>query len=433
MNKITLISLFCSTMLCVACNDGANEFGRIDQKDENIPIPSPVTVESVRSISGGAVIKVNIPDDDNIKGVIAKYTRNGEQVNTKISRYVDSLTVVGFVDTKPTTVEIASINVNEEESSPVKVEITPLEPAISLATATLYQTFGGVKVRIDGNIPKENLTIVLLRDTDLSDFEKPMSQMKWEQVTTMFTAAEQITLSRRNIDPVEAIFGAYIRDRWGNVSDTVKKIITPLEEVKLDKAKFRDAKIKDDNCLASKATYSVDKLWDDLNDPQGKGTNIFDSQTVTMPAWLTIDLGVLTKLSHIKTLPRGRGYMPYNGSQVRRFEFWGSENPTGETVSDNEHGFDNTWFLLGRFEQAKPSGYESDGTVGVITQDDRAYWANGNDFEFNNEEYPHAFDQLRYLRVVFMDTFKTYGYPGATSTIQMGELTPYGQVIKEYR
>lgn len=434
MNKIlkTTFSLLCSALLLVACSDEANEYGRVDQIDESIPAPSPVTVAGVRSISGGAVIKVNIPDDDNIKGVIAKYTRNGEQVNAKISRYVDSLTVVGFVDTKPHTVELASINVNEVESTPVKVEITPLEPAISLATATLYQTFGGVKVRIDGNTPKENLTIVLLRDTDLSDFDKPVSQMKWEQVTTLFTAAEQITLSRRNIDPVEAIFGAYIRDRWGNVSDTVKAIITPLEESELDKDKFRDAKIKDDNCVASASKYKIENLWDKLND-DGKGNYIFDSKPLDLPTWLTIDLGVKAKLSHIKTLPRGYDYIMFSGAHPRVFEFWGSVNPTGEKVDGNTHGFDNSWFLLGRFEQAKPSGYEPDGSPGTITQDDRAYWGAGNDFEFNNEEYPHAYDELRYLRVVFLDSFSTYGFDTKSSKIQMGELTPFGQIIQEYR
>ena len=374
MNNIikTTFTLLLSAIFITACNDGANDFGRVDQKNDNIPAPSPVSVESVRSISGGAVIKVNIPDDDNVKGVIARYTRNGKQVNSKISRYVDSLTVVGFVDTKPHTVEIAAINVNEVESTPVKVDITPLEPAISLAKATLYQTFGGVKVRIDGNTPKENLTIVLLRDTDLSDFEKPTSQMKWEQVTTLFTAAETITLPRRGIEPVEAIFGAYLRDRWGNVSDTVKAILTPLEEVELDKDKFRDAKIKDDNCTASATKYKIENLWDKLND-DGKGNYIFDSKQLDLPTWLTIDLG------------------------------------------------------------AKPSGYDPDGSPGVITQDDNAYWNAGNDFEFNNEEYPHAYDELRYLRVVFIDSFGTYGFDTKSSKIQMGELTPFGQVLQEYR
>ena len=45
----------------------------------------------------------------------------------------------------------------------------------------------------------------------------------------------------------------------------------------------------------------------------------------------------------------------------------------GEKVEGNEHGFDHTWFCLGRFEQAKPSGYEPDGSVGTVTQDDVQY------------------------------------------------------------
>ena len=71
--------------------------------------------------------------------------------------------------------------------------------------------------------------------------------------------------------------------------------------------------------------------------------------------------------------------------------------------------------------------------MGTVTQDDVQYWNAGNDFEFNNEEYPHAYDELRYLRIVFMDTFASYGYQGSTFKIQMGEITPYGQVLHEYR
>ena len=193
-----------------------------------------------------------------------------------------------------------------------------------------------------------------------------------------------------------------------------------------------DAKIKDDNCTASATKYKIENLWDKLND-DGKGNYIFDSKQLDLPTWLTIDLGVKTKLSHIKTLPRGQGYLTYTAAHPRIFEFWGSANPTGEKVEGNTHGFDNSWFLLGRFEQAKPSGYDPDGSPGVITQDDNAYWNAGNDFEFNNEEYPHAYDELRYLRVVFIDSFGTYGFDTKSSKIQMGELTPFGQVLQEYR
>lgn len=431
-------AIFGAVVLCGACADDANEFGRIDQKFD-APIPSPVTVTSVRSISGGAVIKVNIPDDDNIKGVVATYFRGDEEVNTKISRYVDSLTVVGFSDTKTRKVRIASFNANEETSEEVSVDVTPLAPAIEVTTPTLIQTFGGVKIRIKGNSPKADLAVVLLRDGDLNDVSKPVKDMKWEHLTTLFTAAEEITLTRRNIDPVEAIFGCYLRDRWGNVSDTVATVITPLKEERLNKDKFTDAKLADDNAPAvNLGNICVENLWDGLGQDEktSSGGNLYhiyaSERNLVLPIWLTIDLGVKVKLSHIQTLPR-IGYMVWQGAQVREFEFWGSMAPTGQVVDGNEHGFDDSWFCLGKFEQVKPSGYDPDGSVGTVTNDDIAYFNAGNDFELNNEEYPRAYDEVRYLRIVFVSNFSSYGVPGLQTEVHLGEVTPYGQVIQEYR
>ena len=86
-----------AAILAVACS---SELGsRVDQH-ANVDIPVPITVKSVQSIAGGAIIKVTIPDDPNLKGVVAEYERGGKLVNTKISRYVDSLTVEGYADTK---------------------------------------------------------------------------------------------------------------------------------------------------------------------------------------------------------------------------------------------------------------------------------------------------------------------------------------------
>ena len=108
-------------------------------------------------------------------------------------------------------------------------------------------------------------------------------------------------------------------------------------------------------------------------------------------------------------------------------------NPSGEYVEGNEHGFDDSWFCLGKFEQFKPSGYEADGSVGTVTPDDAQYFNGGNDFELDNEQYPHAYDELRYLRIVFANTFSTYDLGLTTGSVQFGEVTPYGQVQEVYR
>ena len=424
-----ILILICLALAAVACDKSG--YGRIDQIDPSVPVPAPVMINSVESIAGGAIIKVIIPDDDNIKGVIATYERGGEIVNTKISRYVDSLLVEGFADTQIHSIEVASFNVNEVKSEPVTVDIFPLEPTILKVRPTITPTFGGVKVLIEGNEAKDDLAVCLLIDKDLADSSLPESDKKWVEVTTMFTASNNIKLTRRNLEPEESIFGVYIRDRWGNISDTTSIVLTPIEEVKLDKSKFAAAQTYD-NCLTVNATnYPIQGLWDDSG--ASAAPHFFASGTGPIPGWVTIDLGVVANLSRIATLPR-IDYVIWQGAHPRDFEFWGCmELEPDDEGGSGEHGFNENWFCLGKFTQFKPSGYMADGTVVEYTVEDRTYFNNGNDFEFDPMEYPRANDSIRYLRIVFANTFSTFELKATSGTVQFGEVTPYGQVLEAIR
>ena len=440
-----------AVLVAAACADDLGS--RIDQH-ANVGIPVPITVKSVRNIAGGAVIKVTIPDDPNLKGVVAEYERGGHVVNTKISRYVDSLTVEGYADTKTHTIKLYSFNVNEERSSAVDVDIQPLTPAILEAKPTLIESFGGVKVHIQNNKSKSDLAICILRDADLSDQGKPLNKMKWVEVTTLFTASEDIFLSRRGIEPTKAIFGVYLRDHWGNVSDTTTAVLTPVVESKLDTVKvngvyyykFKNANIEDDNCKSlNSSNYPVEALWD--NSGLSAIPHFFVSEeSGPSPAWLTIDLGHTARISRITTLPR-IGYVIFGGGAVRDYEFWGSPGekqadgtlgkPTGKTIAvteDNPYGFDtDVWFPMGQFTQAKPSGYLSNGLPGDITAEDSQMYNAGNDFELDPVTFPRCNDPIRYLRVVFVNTFTTfeYGHKTKVTQVQTGEVTPFGQPIIE--
>lgn len=420
-------------MLFVRC--GEENHGRIDQLDGSIPAPQPVQVTKVQSISGGAVIWVKIPDDKNIKGVVATYKRGGEEVNAKISRYIDSLRVEGYADTEEHSVEVCSFNVNEDKSEPVTVKFNPETPAIQTVNPTMIATAGGVKVRITGNESKSDLAVCLLRDEDLGNAEKPVDQIKWKEVTTMFTASNDITLTRRGIEATDAIFGVYIRDRWGNISDTVKAVLTPLPEVEIPKSGFSYSGSatysKDDNVFSmesERTTYPVKGLWDGSG--HSSSPHFLAVDKVPSPyCWLTIDLGCVVELSRIATLPRIGYPQLFGDAHPRNFEFWGSMNPTGEK-GDGEHEFDDTWFCLGKFVQNKPSGYEADGSVGTITQEDVEAFNAGNDFELNSDEYPHAYDHFRYFRMVFT-SFAAWEMPDMeTSALQFGEITLYGRVVE---
>lgn len=409
-------------MLLVSCQ--SENFGRIDQRPD-LPAPSPVEIVSVTPTGGGAVIKVSIPDDDLIKGVIASYERNGEVVKARISRYVDTLVVEGFPDTNPHIVRVYSFNVNEKLSTPRLVEVTPLTPVIQTVSARIFESFGGVKIHIQGNPFKANLAVCLLRCADLADSTKAIKDIHWKEVTTLFTESDNINLVRRGIEAEKAIFGAYVRDKWGNISDTVKAVLTPVLEEEIHKGLFKDAALMDDNHKGM-SIYPINALWD------GTGTSdkycFFSSDVnasdVPIPGWITIDLGQTVQICRIQTLPRQK-YWEWVGAHPRDFEFWGSVNPTGKG-GNNEHGFDDTWFCLGKFTQFKPSGYNSDGSVGTLTTEDYTYFNAGNDFDLNPDEYPHCYDNVRYLRVVVANTFSTFDLGAKTGAFSLGEVTPWG-------
>ncbi len=385
-----------------SCSDDTVH-GRIDQKNKSVQIPQPVEVTSVRPISGGAVIKVKIPDDKYIKGVVATYDRHGVEVKSRISRYVDSLSVEGFADTEEHDIEICSFNVNEEKSEPVNIKITPNAPAIMTVKPVMYAATGGVKIHINGNADKSDLAVCLLRDTVLSHENMPVSEMKWVEVTTLFTASDDITLTRRGLDTLKAIYGVYLRDHWGNISDTTIAVLKPLEEVRIPKSGFAYFDPGDDNVFSISSESSVYPM-----------------------------MGCEVELSRISTLPR-QDYPAdiYAGGSPRDIEFWGSlKTPTGE-VGSGEHGFESNWVCLGKFTQPKRSGYNADGSVGNVTEEDRLYFREQTEYEMNDALYPHAYDRIRYLRVVVVSTFASWEMPDATTTtLQWGEVTPYGQVFK---
>lgn len=431
MNMKKLIYFVLAALAFASCDSRFDEYERLIPTDGSIPAPSPLKITGVKSIAGGAIISIAYPDDNNVRGAIASYVRNGEQVNAKISRYVDSLKVEGFADTEVHEVSIATFNVNEVRSASELVKVTPLTPAIKTVKPSIESTFGGVKILIEGNESKSDLAVCLLRDADLADESLPVAKRKWVEVSTLFTASNNIRLTRRNLDPVEALFAVYIRDHWGNISDTTCVKLTPVVENKIDHSKFKDANLPDDNCKTANATnYPVKGLWDDSG--ASSAGHFFASDEAPRPCWLTIDMGLTAQLSRVHTLPR-IDYNIWSNAHPRDFEFWGwgeADAPTGEENPANPHGFQTGWKFLGRFTQFKPSGYDPDGYVGEYTAEDREYFNAGNDFEFDASIWPEANDPVRYLRVVFVDNFQTYKSEATKMAVQIGEITPYGKVVE---
>ena len=92
---------------------GCKEEGRIDIINEDAPAPLPLTEVTVTPRHGGAVLRYQIPKDENLLCVKAVYEINPGQFNeTKASIYLDSLVLKGFGSANTTPVKVYTVGRN---------------------------------------------------------------------------------------------------------------------------------------------------------------------------------------------------------------------------------------------------------------------------------------------------------------------------------
>ena len=129
--------LLLSAMAISSCSDG----DRIDQRG-GLPLPQQPKIVDVKSVPGGAVLKFQIPDDPYLKGIVATYERNGAMVESRISRYLDTLMVEGYADLQEHAVEVRSCNAVDLKSEAQTAKITPLEAPVTTNSLDFLEAFG---------------------------------------------------------------------------------------------------------------------------------------------------------------------------------------------------------------------------------------------------------------------------------------------------
>ena len=425
--------LLISVITLMSCADG----DRIDQKG-GMGIPQEPTIVGVKSVPGGAVIKIAIPDDPNLKGVVATYERNGETCESRISRYLDTLVVEGYADESEHEVSIRSFNADDAKSEAQIVKITPLEAPVKTAKFEAFESFGGIKIRITDNPTLAKLALVVQCDQNNVDQDLSYNERKWKDVSTFFTESNSVVVSRRGLEAVPTVFAFHFRDDFGNVSETQLIKLTPKEEVALNKKLCKHYPVADDNFKNDPGGGGVAALFDGVYN--GGGKFFLAAKGNPIPTWLTIDLGQEASISRIATKPRW-DYMPFQSGNVREWEFWGSDvdpvedyknNPakTDDADYQSRHGFSRGWFMIAKGEQYKPSGYAPDGTVDGFTSEDRDYYLNSTEYECDNTNplTPRAFDKIRYLRIVVVNTFESWQFNQTSGGWFIGEISPYGQI-----
>ena len=356
--------------------------------------PGPITQPVVENLNGSVRISFTAPSDPDLAYVKARYTtKDGVVRENKVSRYSNKITLDGFPDESNYVITLNAVDKGENVSAPVEVTATPLKPVYRQAFDSLSATadFGGLNVSFK-NWTEANLAIVVLSNDSLGNFVP---------TGTHYTDLKAGNFSVRGFAAEERKFGVFVRDRWGNISDTMNVTVTPFFEEQLDRTKMKAYPLPTDAVLGYSGTYAG--LFDN-----NFGINSYyhsDGKT-GMPQQFTFDMGVEAKLSRMMFYLKPDKAKYFDEHSPRVIEIWGSNAP------NPDGSYDNSWTLLTTYTMEKPSGTPQGSP---LTQADINFIEQGITVPF-----PVDAPKVRYIR------FRTLKNWGNTVYVYVFEIKMFG-------
>ncbi|MBB6107890.1 DUF5000 domain-containing lipoprotein [Mucilaginibacter lappiensis] len=343
-NYSLLLLLLAVVLSVISCkrNDGA----RVPISTDNSK-PGVITNVKVNNYNGGSYITYQLPNSQNILYVLAKYQiRDNVPRETKSSYYSDTVTVEGFAKEQDYDVTLYTVSRADVLSDPVTVKVHPKTPAyISIrSTTTMTTDFGGVNVKAFNPLKKEIGVIV-------TAFNKATNTMEIQD--QHYTTADTIDYSVRGYSTDPRSFGVYVTDKYGNISDTLKKSITPLFEQLLDKSKFSPYNLPSDTEIGY--GWVLPNLWDGKTDGNSAGWHTNPGHTP--PFVCTFNVGLTYKLSRFIIWERPDQYAFGHGNP-KLFSLWGSNVASPQDaqlpVSSAVGTVVGDWTNLGNFRYPNP-------------------------------------------------------------------------------
>jgi hypothetical protein len=323
--------------------------------------------------------------------------KSGEIIEVKSSFYNNSIVVEGFADTDEYEIKLYAVSRSEVESEPVSVTIQPLRAPIwdVFNSIEVIDAFGGYNLTAE-NPNQSQIKILVLKKDEFREYVV-------DNAKSIYTALEGITSKIRGLDTLQYTLPIVVQDRWGNSTDTLYKVINPIYEAQLPKSKFRPYSLPGDAPQVTNGAR-LEYMWDDkFGWPNVSFTNQVPGGPD--PHIITFDTGTLAKLSRIWIRPFPEGTRFYFLTALRRFEIYGSANPT------TGGALDDSWTLLGSYEVEKPSGLP----YGTDSAEDQAIAAAGFNWEVDLSA-----PKVRYLRVRCLEN-----WAGGTAQ-SINEITVYG-------
>ncbi|MCU7693659.1 DUF5000 domain-containing lipoprotein [Haoranjiania flava] len=362
--------------------------------------PAPVTQVTVEPLPGAAKISYKLPKDESLRYVKAVYEiRKGVEREVIGSQYNNFIVVDGFPSTNEYEVKLYSVSFGEQYSEPVSVKVQPSTPPLLEAynTVKFSETFGGTTLTFE-NKGAASLAVMILT---------PDSSGRLSEVETYYTKSTEGRVSVRGFPAQPRLFAAVVRDRYGNLSDTITQTVTPVFEEKIPKDKFVEVRLANDTYEPHIPNGQMFQIWDDRIAPNG-GIGVFHTKPGSgIPQSFTFDMGRITLLSRYKLWHRGPGTQwAYQLGAPKKWEVW------GRTTAPDPQGSWEGWTKLMDCNSYKPSG------EGPVTNEDALYaTSTGEDFIFPNDIPP-----VRYLRFNIVETWGYLDY------IYIQELTLWGQL-----
>lgn len=369
--------------------------------------PGVVTNVKVENLNGSARITYTLPNSKNILCVLATYNINDKRVRqTKSSYYTDTVIVDGFAKAKEYTVTLNVVSRANINSDPVVVKVNPLTPNYLLINSNLAinPDFGGASFfGLNPNrVPVAVHLLSFNETTNVYDEQEPE-----------YISGDTVNLSIRGFDVKPHKFGVFTTDRFGNVSDTVFKTLTPLFETQLDKTKFFTYHLNSDSPIG----YGWEFKYFFDGSLEGNGWH-----TTSNPLKIgTFGITTLSRISRVvlfNRLPDIYGYQ-----NTRQFTLWGTlkdspqdfapwpakTTPVGTVIGD--------WINMGNFVYPNPpSGLPAN----QATPADNAFGAKGISFNLPN---PSLSPGVKYIRYQCTQTWAGLDYINAM------EITLYGSPL----
>lgn len=377
MKRILNSFFICLTVMVAAC-----------KKDIHGPLtsdgatPGSVSNFSVENLPGAARITYTLPENEDVLYVQAEYERvDGQITKSKSSYYNNYVLLEGFRDSTEREVRVSVISKSGKQSAVETVKVKPRMSPIFLVRKSLQvnEDFGGLHFSYQNPVGTD-VAIVTLSDTSGT----------YEPVNTYYSKLKTGTFSIRGFNAESRKFGFFVRDRWGNNSDTLSLTMTPIPEVRLDRSKFRQVILPGDvPAETAWGDMSIPRLWDGSKD----GWDMWHSAPHDIPMWITMDLGVSTQLSRVVVWQRQdeTRYM-FSQNNVKKLELWGTNQPAADGSWDG-------WTKLVEHEVIKPSGLP----IETNSAEDITAAQNGSEIIMPFHE------PVRYIRVKVIEIFQKGG------------------------